>query len=188
MFPSHRWPFVVFVILLVASAAGAADPMVHTISATAGKPTTFVVTLKDSSKVVKAVSSSLLIEDVLLPALLSGAKVEVEVVPDTHEIKRVDPFAPGKGPVPGMFDGEYLVSRIATQRKDDGTGEHLEAFVKKVGSKEEKAYNVYDPSLQHVLIAALQPENNKDVRVDLKFDGEEIVTVTLGQKLIAKGE
>jgi hypothetical protein len=157
--------------------------MVYTISAIAGGPTTFVVTLKDSPTRVQAVSSSLIIEDALLPALLSGAKVNVDLVPGLHVIQRVNAFAPGKGPAPGAFDGDYVVSRIATQRKADGTGEHLEAFVKKDGSDDEKQYNVYDPFVQHILIAAVQPEGTEPRRVDLRFDDKDIVAVTLGQKL-----
>jgi hypothetical protein len=130
----------------------------------------------------RVVSSSLLILEALLPALISGAQpVEVELVPGTIVINRVTPFAPGPGPAV-VFDGEYTVSRIATQRKPDGSDEHLEVFLKKKGSQEEKAYNVFDPFLQQILIAAFGMRANPPlILVAVYFDGDEIATVSLGQ-------
>jgi hypothetical protein len=149
------------------------------ITATRGGPSAFAI--DSGNRIERVVSSSVLILETLLPALLSGASpVNVELVLDTIVINRVTPFALGNGPeVP--LEGEYTVSRIATQRKPDGTDEHLEAFLKK-NDPEEKAYNVYDPFLQHILIAAFGIGRNGTIvpRVDVKFDGDEIVTVTLG--------
>ena len=107
--------------------------------------------------------------------------VVVDLVPNKSEIHRVNPFARGLG-VNVQFEGEYLVSRIATQRKDDGSEEHLEVFLKQKSSGEEKAYNVFDPFLQCILVAgfgvAMPPP--LDASIDVTFDNEQIRTVTLG--------
>jgi hypothetical protein len=157
------------------------ETRVVAITATRGGPSAFVIDSGNSRE--RVVSSSILVLETLLPALLSGSKpVKTELVPGTIVINRVTPFALGKGPeVP--FEGEYTVSRIATQRKPDGTDEHLEVFLKKKGSDEEKAYNVSDPFLQHILIAAFGVGRNGPTapRVDVHFAGEDIATVTLGQ-------
>ena len=157
-----------------------------TITATRGGPSEFVIDSGNTRESV--VSSSILILETLLPALASDAKpVEVELAPGTIVINRVTPFAIGNGPeVP--FEGEYTVSRIATQRKPNGSDEHLEVFLKKKGSQDEKACNVYDPVLQCILIAAFGVPTSPPVTtwVDVKFDGEEIATVTLGQANAAR--
>jgi len=177
---------VLFLLLAASSRLGAEEFVVKTISATVGGPSTFLVASEKASKREQIVSSSTLIQNALLPALLSGAKLEqLVLVPGSNVIARVYAFALVEGPSP-IFYGDYEVSRIATQRKPNGTGEHLEAFLKKIGEKEEKTYNVYDPSLQQLLIAAfsakayIKPPNVP--RVDVQFDGDEIVTVTLGEK------
>ena len=126
---------------------------------------------------------SFVLLETLLPALAWGAKsVVVELVPGTTVISRVTPFAIGKGPeIP--FDVKYTVSRIATQRQPDGAGEHLKVFLKQPGSPAEKAYNVDDSFLQHILIAALAvPSPPVTALVDVTFDGDEIATVKLGQR------
>jgi hypothetical protein len=185
MIRSYGRPVLVAGLAILApSVARADDPTVTAVSATLGGPTTFLVAVKGAAARQQVVSSSLLIQNVLLPALLSGAtEVGLELVPGSNVIRRVDPFAPGAGAKADQFEGGFVVSRIATQRKTDGTGEHLEVFVKKDGSDDEKAYNVFDPSLQQVLLAAFRGYGKKALRVDLKFDGDDIVTVTLGAKL-----
>jgi len=183
MIPSRCKPFVVISLAFAAaSAVNAQEPTVVAISATAGGPTTFVFAGKEAGEPDRVVSSSLLIQSTLLPALLTGAKpVVVDLLPKSNVIRRVTPFAPGNGPTI-RFEGDYLVSRIATQRKTDGTDEHLEVFLKKAGGDEEKAHNVSDRFLQQMLIAAFR----KDGLVDVQFDGGDIATVTLGQKLPRK--
>jgi hypothetical protein len=179
MISSSCKPLVVIsLVFAVSSAVNAEEPMVVTISAKLRGPTTFVITRKDAPGRDVVKSSSLLIQNTLLPALLTGAKVEVDLASNKKEIYRVTPFAPGNAPKV-KFGGDYQVSRIATQRREDGTGEHLEVFLKKSGSEEEKAYNVYDSFLQQMLIAAFR----KGERVDVQLDAGEIATVTLGEKL-----
>ncbi len=110
-----------------------------------------------------------------MPALLSGANpVTVELEPGSNVVKRVDAYAIGQQP--GLFYGDYTVSRIATQRGLDGTGEHLEAFLMKGNT--ETAYNVFEPLLQELLIAAFGAK----VKIDVQLDGAEIATVHLGVK------
>ena len=162
------------------------EPSVVAISATLGGPITFVIASRDPPDRELVVSASLVIQNALLPALLSGAKpVQLDLVPETNVIKRVNAFALGALPANG-FSGDYNVSRIATQCKPDGTDEHLEVFLKKIGDNEEKAYNVDDPFLRQILIAAFRsigPPPGLPLRVDVQFDGDEIVTVTLGENL-----
>jgi len=160
--------------------------VVKTIRATVGGPSTFLVTSEKAGKREQIVSSSAIIQNALLPALLSGAKLDqLVLVPGSNVIARVYAFELVEGPAP-IFYGGYEVTRIATQRKPNGTDEHLEAFLKKIDEKEEKTYNVYDPLLQQILIAAfsaktyMKPPNVP--RVDVQLDGDEIVTVTFGEK------
>lgn len=158
------------------------EPVVRVISATSGGSSTFMIAPLNSPDRERIVSSSTLIQNILLTALLSGAEpVKVEFVLPSNEIARVYPFALGHSPKV-IFYGDYNVSRIATQRKPNGTDEHLEVFLKKVGASEEKAYNVYDPFLQQLLIAAFSSKGPVPLRVDAQFDGNKIFTVTLGEK------
>jgi hypothetical protein len=185
-----RYSQVIAAILMAAAAATAAedDPQVVTISATAGGPTTFVIAPKDPSGRQRVVSTSLLIQRTLVPALVTGSRpVNVDLVPGSNVIRRVQAF--GLGKLIPNYQGEYEVSRIATQRKPDGT-DHLEVFLSKVGGQEETAYNVNDPFLQQLLIAAFRKPDTtgtaERVPVDVQFDGAEIATVTLGEKFERK--
>jgi hypothetical protein len=111
--------------------------------------------------------------------------VNIDRVKSSNVVQRVQAFSLGELPAVAVF-GDYRVSRIATQRMPNGQDEHLEVFVTKRGEKEEKAYNVYDPMLQALLIAAFQANDKKPGQkwyVDLQFDGNEIVTATLGEKV-----
>src|SRR5262249_38294919 len=157
-----------------------------------GGPTTFVIAPSDSSDRERVVSSSLIIQSALLPALLSGAKpVQLDLVPRTNEIRRVQFFALGTVPIlpAGSFSGDHIISRIATQRTSEVTGEHLEVALKKIGGTEETAFNIFDPFLQQILIAAfrsLAPPigiPGQSLPVDVQIEGTEIVTVTLGEKV-----
>jgi hypothetical protein len=154
------------------------ESRVVTISATLGGPSTFAIDSEE--RIVNVVSSSILILDTLLPALTTGAKSgKVELVPGTNVIKRVNPYAVGSRPSV-RFAGDYTVSRMATQRKPNGSDEHLEVFVKM--NQSEKAFNVYDPFLQHILIAAFGIQSSPDgALIDIELDGEEIAKVMLGQ-------
>jgi hypothetical protein len=174
------------VIVAWASLAGAQVPRIVAIGASVGGPSIFVIapgpTPADRQQ---AISSRSLMQKTLLPALLTGSNpVTVELEPGSTVIKRVDPFAIGAHP-PRAFYGDYTVSRIATQRKPDGTDEHLEVFLKKVGQPNETTYNVYDPLVQQLLIAAFDGARGPaamPVRVDVTLDGNDIATVHLGEK------
>jgi hypothetical protein len=162
----------------------AEEPVVKAINAseTLGAPSIIVVTPQGTPG-SRLKSSSPLIQNTLLPALLSGAAVKIILQENSNNvIHRVEPFALGHV-TKVVFDGDYYVSRIATQRKKDGTDEHLEVFLKKIGDKSETAYNVYNPLLQQLLIAAFSGSHGPvPLRVDVKFDGKNIVTATLGEK------
>jgi hypothetical protein len=193
MIPSSCRPLaavLVLFVIVVSATAQQDEPGIVTVSATVGGPSTFVISGK-AGPGERAVSSSLVIQNTLLPALLSGAKpVQLDMEPGTNVIKRVNPFMLGKDPPP-LFYGDYNVSRVATQRKPDGTGEHLEVFLKKINGSDEKTYNVYDPFLQQLLIAAFRSADGgatKLLPVDVQFDGNEIVTVTLGMKFVNKSK
>jgi hypothetical protein len=164
-------------------ALGQAYPRIVAIGASVGGPSVFVI--EDATeKVIHTRSSRAVIQRALLPVLLTGAHpVNVELEPGSSVIKRVDAFALPTTPGPVAFDGDYVVSRIATQRQLDGTGEHLEVFLKK--NNVETAYNVYDPLLQQLLIAAFEGARIRPLHVDVQFDGPnntDIATVHLGKK------
>src|SRR5687768_7673921 len=72
------------------------EPSVTAITATLEGPSTFMITGGKSSPGL-VVSSSLLIQNTLLPALLSDAKpVRLDLVPGSKVIQRVNPFEFGK--------------------------------------------------------------------------------------------
>jgi hypothetical protein len=114
--------------------------------------------------------------------------VQLDLVPDTKVIKRVNFFYLGDyAPTTNRFYGDYTVSRIATQRNASGTDEHLEVALKKIGDDNEfgSAYNVYDPLLQQLLIAAFTWTTDpvkKPLPIDVQFGDNQITTVTLGEK------
>lgn len=166
-------------LLIVSAATVPADDTVITIRATLGGPTTFVLAGPTRERVV---SSSVVIQSALVPALFTAAKVKLDLQPDSNVIKRVNPFELGKTPA-ASFYGTYNVTRIATQR--NSAEEHLEVFLKKIGAQNDKAYNVYDPLLQHLLLAAFRSRTapgDKLLPIDVQFDGDDIVSVTVGEK------
>jgi hypothetical protein len=167
------------------------EPSVKAIIATIGGPSTFVIAPRDSPDRERVVSSSLLIQNALLPALLSGAKpVRLDLVPGTTVIRRVQFFALGTDPLRfDLFSGDHIVSRIATPPvvKAD-QADHLEVALKKIGDTEETAFNIFDPFLQQILIAAFRLPGppfppGQSLPVDVQFDEDEIVTVTLGENV-----
>jgi len=160
------------------------EPYVTAVSVTLGRPTTFVLAPRNSPDRERVVSSSLIIENALLQALLSGAKPVLLDLESGNVVRRVQFFALGDGPrIP--FDGGHIVSRIATQRGPDGTADHLEVALKKIGDKEETAFNIFNPLLQQVLIAAFRspPVDLRYLPVAVQIDGTDIVSVTLGEKV-----
>jgi hypothetical protein len=160
-------------------------PKVVAISASVGGPATIVIQPRNAPDRERVTTSRLVIVQSLVPALLTGARpVNIDRVEGSNVVRRVQAYSLGVGLAKVVF-GDYRVSRIATQRMPNGEDEHLEVFVTKRGEKEEKAYNVYDPMLQALLIAAFQAneKNLPEWSVDLQLDGNDIVTVTLGEKV-----
>jgi hypothetical protein len=152
---------------------------VKAITATVGGPSTFALSKENETEL--ALSSSALVQRLLLEAFFTGARVEVELVPGSNVVRRVLPFEAGKGlaPVPS---NEYRVSRLATQRMPDGRDEHLEVFLVK-GQDPEKAYNVYDQLLQQMLEAAFGRVRTPPVPVlYVEFDGDNIAMLRVGAK------
>jgi hypothetical protein len=166
------------------------EPSVMAIIATIGGPSTFVIGSRNSPDRERVVSASLLIQNALLPALLSGAKPVIVLMPGTTVIRRVQFFALGTDPLlPDRFSGDYIVSRIATPPavKAD-QADHLEVALKKIGDTEETAFNIFDPFLQQILIAAFRSlvppfVPGQSLPVDVQIEDAEVVTVTLGENL-----
>lgn len=164
------------------------EPRVVAICASVGGPATIVIAPREGTDRERLTTSRRVVLESLLPALVSGAKsVNIDKVQGSNTIQRVQAFSLGKGDF--LAYGEYRIARIATQRMTNGESEHLEVFVTKLGDDVEKTYNVYDPMLQTLLIAAFHA-NSKSLPtprpVDLTFDGDEIVTVTLGEQVKPK--
>lgn len=150
------------------------------ITAVLSEPSTFFLERKDGGRQV-AVSSSLLIQRLLLAAFVTAADVEVILVPGSSVVLRIFAFEPGKG-LNRFAENEFHVSRLATQRNLGKEDEHLEAFL--VDQKGiEKAYNAYDPSIEQLLAAAfVQPRVPVGkIRVDIEYDGEQITVARVGE-------
>ncbi len=146
------------------------------ITAEVGQPTTFVF---DGAK-QKYYTSSTLVQRALLSAFFKRAKVEIDLVDNSNEIKRVHPFDPGN-PQPGPA-GPDRVTRIATQRNSDGS-DHLEVFLVH-GEDAERAFNVFDPLLQQLFASAYDAgrgDQGPMLRVALSEDEGTIEAAQLGQ-------
>lgn len=156
-------------------------PWVVGATAVVGGPVTFVVIRDNPTERERWLSSSRLVEAALLPALLSGSPVSVEMVAGSAVINRVLAYPKGKQ-TPLPYPHDYRVSRIATQRSSDGLEEHLEVFLRK-GDGPEKAYNVWDPLIQTMLLAAFgaSADPPEVVFVGVVIEGEDIVSVTIGE-------
>ncbi len=152
-----------------------------------GKPRAIVVIGdQDKKRDTEYTTSNLLIEAAFLPALLTGATVDqVITVAHTNELQRVYAYGSGKKPLV-KFAGNYVVSRIATQRRDDGTDEHLEVFlVPSLGGKETQ-FNVHDPLIQQVFLAAFSAKLPSvpaptPVPVEVAHEDVEVIAVRLGE-------
>jgi hypothetical protein len=153
---------------------------VRAITATVGGPSTFSLA-RDPGNSVLVLSSSALIQRLLLEAFFTAANVEVELVAGSSVVRRVLPFEAGNKPAP-FSPHKYRVSRLATQQMPNGQDEHLEVFLVK-GEDPEKAYNVYDQLLQQMLEGAFSHSANSPVGVLLgvEFDGNDIATLRLGE-------
>ena len=150
---------------------------VKSITAINGEPSVFV--LESMGRTQRVFSSSTVIDRALLSAFLTEAQVVVEVVDGTEEIKRVEPFEPGKGP--HLRPAEpYRVERIATQRNADGV-DHLEVFLAREQSPL-GAFNVADPLLQQLFATAFDAtRSNQGPELDVTLKGTEIERARLGE-------
>jgi hypothetical protein len=150
------------------------------ITAVLGEPSTFFLEQHNGVRQV-AVSSSLLIQRLLLAAFVTAADVEVILVPGSSVVLRIFAFEAGKG-LNRFADNEFHVSRLATQRNLGKGDEHLEAFLVDQNGIE-KAYNAYDPSIEQLLAAAFaQPATPVGkILVHIEFDGEQITAARLGE-------
>ena len=150
-------------------------------SAQIGGPATFVVVPRNSPDRERWVADSPLILEALLPALVSGAQVNAQLVGACF-VRRVLPYSRGTGPTAPHFNG-YVVSRMATQRTPEG--EHLEVFLKK-GTDPEKAYNVGDRFLQAILLVAFAQQGGTypgdQLELAVTITGDEIVSATIGEQ------
>jgi len=179
-------PFALGIAVFASWSSVLAEDTVWAIRASANEkdPSIFLVG-PDATSSKRLVSSSPIIQSALLTALLSGAPVTVQLEENSpDEIQRVEAFKIGnKSKV--KFQGEYYVSRIATQRKGNTKDDHLEVFIKKDGDKFETQKNVFNTLVQQVLVAAFAAGKGQPLppKVDIKFVNEEIATVTLGEKL-----
>jgi hypothetical protein len=153
---------------------------VLSITAVLGEPATYVLEDKAGLRTV-AVSSSLLIQRLLLAAYLTGADVTVELVPGSAVIKRINAFEAGGG-LNSFPRYEYSVSRVATQRNVGSDDERLEVFLVK-DKKPEVAYNIYDPLLQQVFEAAFAKVSPVPVRLRVEFTAKpvDVVVVQMGE-------
>lgn len=122
------------------------------IEAVVGGGSTFALR-KDTAERLVLTSTSVVVQAAMLGAYLTGGEVAPEQETDTSVIRRVPAFERGAG-IYEYQPGKYQVSRIATQRDGNGTGvDHLEAFLLDE-QQQEKAYNIYDPLLGQLIMAA----------------------------------
>jgi len=112
---------------------------VKAITAKVREPCTFTLS-KNSNETDLVLSSSTLVQRLLLDAFFTASHVEIELFPNSDVVKRVLPFEAGDEPMPLPLN-EYRVSRLATQQMPKGGDEHLEAFLVK-GQDPEKVFSV----------------------------------------------
>lgn len=171
--PVHSSPAAVPAAQLLpdfAMSTSISNVKIESITGNAGSVTQFKLRA-NSSEVTELVSSDTLITLALLPALLTGAAVEIIVFDESNVIQRVFAYERGTEPKTPLF-GKYQVNRIATQGKSDGSDQHLEAFANSAPATNDKAYNAYDGSIQAILVAAFQTASP----VDLTMDPGNIIT------------
>ena len=185
MMLSTRVTLGIAVLTFLPWSAVLAEDTVRAIRASASpdEPSIFLVGSATSAK--RLVSRSPIIQSALITALLSGAPVTIQLVENSNdEIERVEAFRIGdKSKV--KFQGEYSVSRIATQRKAGTQVDHLEAFIKKASEKFEIPCNVFNPLVQQLLVAAFAAGKGQPLplRIDVELADKTIKAVTFGEKL-----
>ena len=168
-------------LLIEAPIARSNELVLTSITAAVGQPSRFIVSNRSRRDHRLVTSSSNVIQQALLPALMSGADLgQLELVESTDEIRRVHPYA--LGIEPPRFRGSHIIWSVATERPS--TGEHLQASLSKFGEKIAH-YKVFDLLIQQLLIAAFQAKGRDGkVRVTVEFDSpaKDIVGVTLGER------
>ena len=133
------------------------------------------VVLNVDSKPVTLTTKSIVIEEALVSAYITGATVTVETEPPpSMAIKRVQAFGQGKPPMPPPAPGDYKVNRLATQRQN--ATDRLEVFLLK--QNVETRVNVFDRLLDPIFLAAFDvpPSPASEVLVDVDYDGNKAVT------------
>jgi len=153
---------------------------VVTIEATVGKASKFYLE-KSSQPLLQLTSDSYPILGALLGAMLVDGEVEPELVGTTNVIKRIQAFGRGMAGLPLESPGNYVVSRIATQRTN--AGDHLEVFLSVQPGADETAYNITDLSLQQVFLAAFQftaAPPAPELAVYVTVEGTDVTSVRLG--------
>ncbi len=155
------------------------------IQSTVGGYCTFFLTdttdINQLKKIIKIVdSSSELILSTLIPLFLAQSIIILDLFPKSSIINRVEKTDYHDGLNDNVFDGDYHISRIATQRNSDGV-EHLEVVIATSGG-EVQNYNVYDPLLQKIFQAVFLIPNYP--RIHIEIDGGNIYTVRLGAKYV----
>jgi len=156
---------------------------VVTVEAFVGGASEFVVSQPSSDSLILS-STSLVVQEALLGAFLTEGLVKVELEGTTTVIRRVNLFEAGPG---RLFPPSTLrVSRVATQRGPSGL-DHLEVCLVSGDNPEETQYNVYDPMLQRLLMAAFQHRSLPGfgtIPIFVRAEGEKLVSVRLGEQIL----
>lgn len=151
---------------------------VMAIKAVLGGGTTFVLA-QNAADPLLLTSTSAQVQAAALAGFLSGGKMVFETEGKTSVVRRVAPFATGTGYIGDL--SKYRVARLATQRGPDGA-DHLEVFLTPTNDSNEIAYNVFDPLLQQLLLAAfLHHAPGMDVGLDVVLEDKNLVGVSLGR-------
>lgn len=155
------------------------EAKIVSIVASPGGPS--VITIDAGNGPLIVVTTSTIIQQALVPAILTQAKLSLILVEGSIILDRVYAYEPGPDLV-RTLPGNAIVSRIATQRGNlEGDDEHLEAFVKFDGDPKEYAFNVYSPTVQNLLLAAfVKLDPNHRIEITAKKDPNVITAVRLG--------
>lgn len=155
---------------------------IMSIEASPGKESVFVLAQSTPDRLT-LYSRSEIVQRTMLEAFLTGAMPVVEVEDHTTTIKRVEAFAPGSRMRRHPYPVKYIVRRIATQRNPNTGEDHLEAFLSLANSQDQKAFNVTDPFLIQLLVAAFEhgDQHPPDFPLDVTIEGDEITGVHIGE-------
>jgi hypothetical protein len=150
---------------------------VLSIAATVDRPTRYVIKYGDETH--ELYSTSLLIQDILLARMVYEAIVDIETAPQSTEIHRVQVHMVGEH-LKAWPPGKYNMNAIATQRKPDGSNEHLEVFIDGLAASR----NAYDPRVQQLLMGIFGYLRNASTVLyfDATFDEDKVTSVTFPSK------